>query len=237
VVEDEMEYIALITGANRGIGHEICRQLAEQDCYVLLSGRDRDATNNAANGLIAQGLHVEAIQLDVVNPDHLDHVVSYIETQFKRLDILVNNAAVYLDEGKSIFDVSIDSFLHTLETNLLGPLRLTQRLIPLIKRSKAGRIVNVSSGMGALHDMGGREAAYRVSKAGLNALTRIMASELQHTQIKVNAVCPGWVRTDMGGNSAPRDVEAGAHGIVWAATLPDDGPTGSFFRDGELLKW
>jgi NAD(P)-dependent dehydrogenase (short-subunit alcohol dehydrogenase family) len=232
-----MERIALVTGANRGIGFEVSRQLAEQNTIVLLSGRDHKSTKQAVKDLIEEGLNVEAIELDVADPDQIDHAVNYIEAKFERLDVLVNNAAVYLDEGKSIFDLSVEVFQDTLEINLIGPLRLTQGLIPLLKRSEAGRIVNVSSGMGALSDMGGREAAYRVSKTGLNALTRIMASELIGTRIKVNAICPGWVRTDMGGGSATRSVEEGARGIVWAATLPEDGPTGGFFRDGMSLAW
>lgn len=232
-----MDRIALVTGANRGIGFEVSRQLAEQGITVLLSGRDHDATNQAANDLISEGLKVEPIQLDVADPNQIDLAFNTIEARFERLDILVNNAAVYLDEGKSVFDLSTKAFQATLDINLIGPLWLTQRLVPLLKRSKGGRIVNVSSGMGALTDMGGREAAYRVSKTGLNALTRIMASELRGTGIKVNAICPGWVRTDMGGSSAPRSVEEGARGIIWAATLSENGPTGGFFRDGKSLEW
>lgn len=232
-----METIVLVTGANRGIGLEVGRQLAEQGALVLLSGRNLEATNLAAAAIAKEGYLVEALQLDVTQPKQIDLAASELETRFGKLDILVNNAAVYLDEGSSIFEVSSGTFQDTLATNLVGPLILTRRMLPLLKRSQAGRIVNVSSGMGALHDMRGREAAYRVSKTGLNALTRIMASELQASGIKVNAICPGWVRTDMGGSNAPRNVVQGARGIVWAATLPADGPTGGFFRDGEALDW
>ncbi len=232
-----METIVLVTGANRGIGLEVGRQLAEQGALVLLSGRNLEATNLAAAAIAKEGYLVEALQLDVTQPKQIDLAASELETRFGKLDILVNNAAVYLDEGSSIFEVSSGTFQDTLATNLVGPLILTRRMLPLLKRSQAGRIVNVSSGMGALHDMRGGEAAYRVSKTGLNALTRIMASELQASGIKVNAICPGWVRTDMGGSNAPRNVVQGALGIVWAATLPADGPTGGFFRDGEALDW
>lgn len=232
-----METIVLVTGANRGIGLEVGRQLAEQGALVLLSGRNLEATNLAAAAIAKEGYLVEALQLDVTQPKQIDLAASELETRFGKLDILVNNAAVYLDEGSSIFEVSSGTFQDTLATNLVGPLILTRRMLPLLKRSQAGRIVNVSSGMGALHDMRGREAAYRVSKTGLNTLTRIMASELQASGIKVNAICPGWVRTDMGGSNAPRNVVQGARGIVWAATLPADGPTGGFFRDGEALDW
>jgi NAD(P)-dependent dehydrogenase (short-subunit alcohol dehydrogenase family) len=232
-----MGRIALVTGANRGIGFEVSRQLAEQGIIVLLSGRDLKSIEQATKDLREEGLNVEAIQLDPANPDQIAHAVSSIEAQFERLDILINNAAVSLDDGKSVFDLTIEVFQATLEINLIGPLRLTQRVIPLLKRSEGGRIVNVSSGMGALTNMGGREAAYRISKTALNALTRIMAHELRGSGIKVNAICPGWVRTDMGGSSAPRSVEEGARGIVWAATLPEDGPTGGFYRDGKSLDW
>lgn len=232
-----MDRIALVTGANRGIGFEVSRQLAKQGITVLLSGRDLKSIEQAAKDLREEGLNVEAIQLDLADPDQIERAVRHIEAHFERLDILVNNAAVYLDEGKSVFDLTVEAFQRTLEINLIGPLRLIQCSIPLLKRSKGGRIVNVSSGMGALADMGGREAAYRISKTGLNALTRIMAGELRGSEIKVNAICPGWVRTDMGGSSAPRSVEEGARWIIWAATLPEDGPTGGFYRDGELLEW
>lgn len=229
--------IALVTGANRGIGREVSRQLAKQGIFILLSGRDLSSTQQAADGLLAGGYQTEALQLDVTQTDHIERTFNTIETRFGRLDILINNGAVSLDESNSVFEVPIETFKSTLDINLIGPLQLTQKLIPLLKRSLNGRIVNVSSGMGALTDMGGGDAAYRVSKTGLNALTRIMAHELRGTQVKVNAVCPGWVRTDMGSKNASRSVEQGARGIVWAATLPDDGPSGGFFRDGEALDW
>jgi NAD(P)-dependent dehydrogenase (short-subunit alcohol dehydrogenase family) len=232
-----MQRIALVTGANRGIGLEVARQLAQQNHSVLMGGRDVGATQLAASSLVEQGLPVEAVELDVTDHDHMRKLAQNIEERYGKLDVLINNAAVYLDEGKSVFKLSIDAFQRTLDTNLIGPLALTQHLLPLLKRSEAARIVNVSSGMGALHDMGGREAAYRISKTGLNALTIIMANELRREGIKVNAVCPGWVRTEMGGRSASRSVEEGARGVVWAATLPEGGPSGGFFRDGESLDW
>jgi NAD(P)-dependent dehydrogenase (short-subunit alcohol dehydrogenase family) len=229
--------VALVTGANRGIGKEVSRQLAGQGIYVLLSGRNLVAAQQAAGQFLREGLQVEALQLDVTRPDQVERAGKTIQARFGRLNILINNAAVSLDEGLGVFDLPLEVFNRTLDVNLIGPLQLTQRLIPLLKNSASGRIVNVSSGMGALHGMCGGNAAYRVSKTGLNALTRITASELFDAAIKVNAVCPGWVRTDMGGSAATRGVEEGARGIVWAATLPDDGPTGGFFRDGKEIAW
>jgi NAD(P)-dependent dehydrogenase (short-subunit alcohol dehydrogenase family) len=232
-----MEQIALVTGANRGIGFEVSRQLAKRGIITILSGRDLEATQNAAKQLSSDGLITEALELDVSDDDQIELAAAFIKAKFEKLDILVNNGAVYLDEGRSIFNLPIDAFRTTLDINLVGPFKLSQTLIPLLRRSPAARIVNVSSGMGALNDMGGRDAAYRISKAALNALTRIIANELRGTPAKVNAVCPGWVRTEMGGSGASRSVVEGAEGIVWAATLPDDGPTGGFYRDGRELDW
>jgi len=229
--------IALVAGANRGIGKEVCRQLARQGIFVLLAGRNLDAIEQAAGEFLAEGLKVGPLQLDVTQIMQAERAAGTALKRFGRLDILINNAAVALDGDRGVFNLPIETFQTTLDVNLTGPLRLTQQFIPLLNRSKKGRIVNVSSGMGALHDMAGGDAAYRISKAALNALTRIVAQELSGTAIKVNAVCPGWVRTGMGGSRASRGVEDGARGIVWAATLPDDGPTGDFFRDGKPLAW
>jgi NAD(P)-dependent dehydrogenase (short-subunit alcohol dehydrogenase family) len=153
-----------------------------------------------------------------------------------RLDILVNNAAILYDTWQHGVDADLDQVHEAFETNLLGAWRVTQAVLPLLRASPAGRIVNVSSGAGALHDMGGGTPAYRTSMAALNALTRILAAELRGDGILVNAICPGWVATDMGG-AGGRPVADGAAGIVWAATLPEDGPTGGFFRDGRPLAW
>jgi NAD(P)-dependent dehydrogenase (short-subunit alcohol dehydrogenase family) len=150
--------------------------------------------------------------------------------------VLVNNAAILYDTWQRGVDADLDQVREAFETNLLGAWRVTQACLPLLRRSSAARIVNVSSGAGALHDMGGGTPAYRTSKAALNALTRILAAELRGERILVNAVCPGWVATDMGG-AGGRPVQQGAAGIVWAATLPDDGPTGGFFRDQRPIAW
>ena len=231
-----MSKIALVTGGNRGIGYEVCRQLAERGLHVLLGSRDR-AKGDAAVASLRDGGRVTALELDVVDSEQISAVSTFIREEYGRLDVLVNNAGVYLDAGESVFDVAMDTFRHTMAVNFYGPLRLCREFVPLMGRNGYGRVVNVSSGYGSISQMGGRTAAYRVSKAALNALTRIIAGEARGNNIKVNAVCPGWVRTDMGGRGAPRPVAKGAETIVWAATLPDDGPTDGFFRDKRPLAW
>lgn len=232
-----MAQIALVTGGNRGIGYEVCRQLADEGFQVLLTGRSLNRGEEAAAALRSQGLRVEYLRLDVTDRDAIGEAASSVRDRFGRLDVLVNNAAVYLDEGVSVFDVSLDTLRLTMETNFYGPLQLCRVFIPLMQRQRYGRVVNVSSGGGALTGMSGRTAAYKISKTALNALTRILADEVSEYDIKVNAVCPGWVNTDMGGPAAPRSVQQAADTIVWLATLPADGPSGGFFRDRKPIDW
>jgi NAD(P)-dependent dehydrogenase (short-subunit alcohol dehydrogenase family) len=175
--------------------------------------------------------------LDVGNPAEIEQVKTWVIQEFGRLDGLINNAAVYPDAGQGLVDLPMEVFLHTFEINTFGPLILCQAFIPLMKKQNYGRIVNISSGMGAISTMGGYTGAYRASKAALNAITRILASEVHRYNIKVNAMCPGWVRSDMGGRGAPRSLEQGADTAVWLATLPDDGPTNGFFRDRYPIAW
>lgn len=236
-----MKKIAVVTGANRGLGFETCRQLAKQGIVVILTSRDEAKGKAAAEKLQAEGLDVKFHPLDVTSPDSIEHLAQFIRNEFGRLDILVNNAAIALDfvappEG-SIFNSKIETLQKTIETNTYAPLLLCQALIPLMKVNNYGRVVNVSSGAGQLEDMQTGYPAYRISKTALNAVTRIFANELKETNILVNAVCPGWVRTDMGGANAPRSLEEGADTIVWLATLPDDAPTGGFFRDRKPIPW
>jgi NAD(P)-dependent dehydrogenase (short-subunit alcohol dehydrogenase family) len=222
--------VALVTGANRGIGLEVCRQLARLGFTVLLGARDAARGARASRQL--GGGPISSIVLDVADDESVRAAAAGIE----RLDVLVNNAAILYDTWQRGIDADLDQVHEALETNLLGAWRVTQAVLPLLRESPAGRIVNVSSGAGALHDMGGGTPAYRTSKAALNALTRILAAELRGDGILVNAVCPGWVATDMGG-AGGRPVADGAAGIVWAATLPEDGPTSGFFRDGRPIAW
>ncbi len=236
--------IAVVTGANRGLGLETARQLAKCDIRVIMTCRNPSRGEAAMEKLLAEGLDILFQPLDVTTESSVAELGAYIHSRCGRVDILVNNAGVSLDGhgteeagGASVFNASLETLSATLKTNLYGPLLLAQELVPLMKQQHYGRIVNVSSGMGQLSDMEGKSPAYRISKTALNALTRILAAETRGFNILVNSVCPGWVRTDMGGPSAERTVEQGASGIVWAATLPDDGPSGGFFRDGQPIAW
>ncbi len=226
--------VALVSGANRGIGREIVRQLAEKGITTILGSRDEEKGRTAAEGMNG---NVVVKRLDVIDGDSVDRLASFVEDEFGRLDILVNNAGIANDSGQRGVDADLGSVREALEANLFGAWRLCEAFVPLMQRNGYGRIVNVSSGMGALNDMGGGSPAYRVSKTALNALTRILASELRGSGIFVNSVSPGWVRTDMGGNDASRSVEEGADTPIWAATLPDNGPTGGFFRDRRPVSW
>jgi NAD(P)-dependent dehydrogenase (short-subunit alcohol dehydrogenase family) len=230
VAQDDRR-VAVVTGANRGIGLEVVRQLAADGFLAILGSRDLSKGVAAA-----EGLDVEPRQLDVADPDSVTTFAAELERDHGRVDVLVNNAAIAYDTWESGADADLDVVREALETNLLGAWRVAQALLPLLRRSPSARIVNVSSGGGALTDMGGGTPAYRVSKTALNALTRILAAELRGAGILVNSVCPGWVATDMGGPGG-RPVADGAASVMWAVRLPDDGPTGGFFRDGRRIDW
>jgi NAD(P)-dependent dehydrogenase (short-subunit alcohol dehydrogenase family) len=234
---DKSTRIALVTGANRGIGLEVCRQLASRGFRVFLSARD-DAKARAAAGKLEKVGKVEPLLLDVANAESIQLAAAEVKKRYGYLNVLINNAGINYDTWQTAEKADIDRTVReTITTNLLGPWRMCQAFLPLLRQSGAGRIVNVSSESGSLANMGAGPPAYQVTKAGLNALTRTLAGELRGARILVNAVCPGWVATDMGGAGAPRSVSEGAAGIVWAATLPDNGPTGGFFRDGKPLPW
>jgi NAD(P)-dependent dehydrogenase (short-subunit alcohol dehydrogenase family) len=225
--------VALISGANRGIGLEIARQLAAQGLTVVVGGREEAAARAAAAGIDGDA---RPRQLDITDQASVDRCVAGIDEELGRLDVLVNNAGIG-SFGIAGSDADVEAARPTIEVNLFGSWRLSVACIPLMRRTGGGRIVNVSSGMGQLSDMGGGSAPYRLSKAALNALTRILAAELATDGILVNSACPGWVRTDMGTSAAPRSVQEGADTPVWLATLPDDGPTGGFFRNREPIPW
>jgi NAD(P)-dependent dehydrogenase (short-subunit alcohol dehydrogenase family) len=234
---DYSESVALVTGANRGIGLEVVRQLARLGFTVILGSRDERKGEEAAAELTRDGLKVLAVRLDVTDDSSVEELRRWVEERFGRLDVLVNNAAILYDTWQRAENADFDTVREAFETNTLGAWRVSKAFIPLLRAGVSGRVVNVSSESGSLASMGGGTPAYSVSKAALNALTRMLADELRRERILVNSVCPGWVATEMGGPNAPRTPAEGAAGIVWAATLPDDGPTGGFFRDGEPLPW
>jgi NAD(P)-dependent dehydrogenase (short-subunit alcohol dehydrogenase family) len=228
--------LALVTGANRGIGREVCRQLAAHGFTVLLGSRELSKGRLAVAQLGAKSGAIEAMSLDVTSPQSVEQLRDSVAARFGVLDVLVNNAAILYDTWQQARSADLAVVQQALDTNLLGAWRVAMAFIPLLQRSAHGRIVNVSSEAGSLAGMGGGTPAYRVSKAALNALTRMLADELRRDRVLVNSVCPGWVATDMGGTGG-RPVAEGAASVVWAALLPDDGPTGGFFRDGRPLPW
>jgi NAD(P)-dependent dehydrogenase (short-subunit alcohol dehydrogenase family) len=237
-----MGRIALVTGGNRGLGLETARQLARRGYRVVLAARDLEKAELAAEMLRGEQLDVVPLQLDVASDESCAHV-----SRLGTVDVLVNNAAIMAESDENplaagvlsrrALDVSPDVLREAFETNTLGAYRLMQALAPGMRDRGYGRIVNVSSGLGQLNEMQGGYPAYRLSKAGLNALTRIFASELRDTGVLVNSVCPGWAKTDMGGSQAQLEPEQAVATIVWAATLPDDGPTGGFFRLQQPIPW
>jgi NAD(P)-dependent dehydrogenase (short-subunit alcohol dehydrogenase family) len=235
-----MKRVAVVTGANRGLGFETAKELAQKDYTVVLTARDAEKGKSAAEKLRAQKFDAHFHPLDVTVPQSIKTFRTWIEKEFGRLDVLVNNAGIMLDgdeENTSAFAESTDLIRRTMETNVYGPYQLCQQLIPLMEKNGYGRVVNLSSGMGQLSEMNGNYPAYRISKTAINAVTRIFADETQGKNILVNSVCPGWVKTDMGGPGAERSLPEGADTIVWLATLPDGSPTGGFFRDRNPISW
>lgn len=231
-----MSTVALVTGANRGIGLEVCRQLGERGFVVVLTARDEAKGRAAAAPLRRAGVDVHVQRLDVADDQSVRAAAGAVARSIGRLDVLVNNAGILYDTWQRAADADLEVVRRAFETNTLGAWRVTQAFLPLLRQSKHGRIVNVSSGAGALASLDGETPAYALSKAALNALTLMLAAELKPAGILVNAVCPGWVATDMGG-AGGRPVAEGAAGVVWAATLPDGGPTGGSFRDGRPVPW
>jgi NAD(P)-dependent dehydrogenase (short-subunit alcohol dehydrogenase family) len=226
--------VALVTGANRGIGLEVCRQLAALGCRVIVTARDASKAEKAATSLDGD---VDAATLDVSDERSVASAAADIARRFGRVDILVNNAAILVGESSSVLDLPLDAFQRTFATNVLGPIAVSRAFVPGMLSRRFGRVVNVSSQAGQLASMRTYAPAYSISKTALNAFTRQLAAATKGKGVLVNSACPGWVRTDMGGRSAPRSVEQGADTIVWLATLPANGPTGSFFSDRNVIDW
>jgi NAD(P)-dependent dehydrogenase (short-subunit alcohol dehydrogenase family) len=223
--------ISLVTGGNRGIGREVCRQLAASGHTVILTARSAQAAAAAARQVTA-----DPLPLDVTDPESVAAAVRQVQARYGHLDVLVNNAAISYDTWQRAATADLAVVREAAETNLYGPWLMVQEFLPLLRRSERPRIVNVSSEAASFGEMDGGTPAYTASKVALNALTRMLAADLRGDKILVNAVCPGWVATDMGGPGG-RPVTDGAASVVWAALLPDSGPTGGFFRDGRPLPW
>lgn len=244
-MQKPLKRVALITGANRGIGFEIARQLALKKMTVLMGARHDESGIEARDRLADQGMDVHFIRIDVTDPTTIEAALGRIKDEFGRLDVLVNNAGILIDSETPLLKLSAALFQNTLDTNALGPLLLSQACVPVMKANHYGRIVNMSSTLGSLTDIANPDSsyaqvqspAYRLSKTLLNGITVLLAKELRGTNILINSACPGWVHTDMGGDQAPLSPEQGAATPVWLATLPDDGPTGGFFREQQPIPW
>jgi NAD(P)-dependent dehydrogenase (short-subunit alcohol dehydrogenase family) len=228
--------VAVVTGANRGIGREVVRRLAAEGWIAVLGSRDPTRGALAAGELGGERAGVVACPLDVVSEESVAAAAAWVEAEVGRCDALVNNAAIDYDTDARATTADLARVRRAMETNLFGAWRTALAFLPLLRRSAHPRLVNVSSGGGSLATMGAGTPAYSVSKAALNALTRVLAAELRADRVLVNSVCPGWVATDMGGPGG-RPVSQGAESVMWAVLLGDDGPTGGFFRDGRPVEW
>ena len=229
--------IAAVTGGNRGIGFQICRDIANKDLKVLLTARNSEKGAESAKILQDEGLDVTFYELDVSSAESIDNFVSRVKKEFSRIDVLVNNAAIIPDARSSGLSVEIQELQVSLETNVYGIIQLSQKIIQLMIKNNYGRIINLSSGMGQFADMGSGYLAYRISKTAVNTITKVLANETDSYNIQINSVDPGWVKTEMGGAGASLSAEEGADTIVWLSTRPDNSPTGMFYKKREIISW
>ena len=233
--------VVLVSGGNRGMGLATCIALAERGFHVLLGCRDLSAGQQVVAEFEHQNLSLEAVKLDVTSQTDVDVLAGLLREHYRGIDVLVNNAGVFIDavlgQPASILDADAKLIAQTFEANTIGPIRLTNAVLPIMREAGYGRIINISSGMGQLSDMGGDYPGYRISKTALNAATKIFAVELEGSGIAVNAVSPGWVATDMGGENAERTLEQGIETAIWLATEADISLSGGFYRDKELIDW
>lgn len=246
-MDRDIQRVAIVTGANRGLGREIARRLAGEGVTVALAGRDRGRLEDVERTITGSDptARVFPVVLDVRDRSAIGRAVAEVLDRCGRVDILVNNAGILIDGQEGIASVPADVVEQTFETNVFGPMVLSQAVLPPMRAQRYGRIVNMSSSLGSLHEIGDAGSpydevdspAYRFSKGALNVLTALLARETRGYNVLVNAACPGWVRTDMGTERAPLSVEEGADTPVWLATLADDGPTGGFFRERTRQPW
>ncbi len=240
----DVKRVAIVTGANRGLGFAASEELGSRGYKVILTARHTSQGREKTEELKGKGLDVSFYHLDVNDPISVGSLYEYVLNDFGRCDVLINNAGVLIDKvdyvGEDLFEHlrhDKNNIAQTLDTNIIGPYLLCEAFGPIMRKQRYGRIVNISSSMGQLSEMQEGFAAYRISKAGLNAVTRIFAAVYRGHNVLVNSICPGWVKTDMGGPNAQREIEEGIDGIIWAATLPEGGPTGGFFRDKHPIPW
>jgi NAD(P)-dependent dehydrogenase (short-subunit alcohol dehydrogenase family) len=229
--------VALVTGGNRGIGYELVRQLELKGFKVILASRDPEMGHKAAQKLKESNLDVSFVVMDVDNQESISQAANKVNERYGRLDVLINNSGVYLEENKKLVAMDPSILERTMKTNFFGAYHVIRSFIPLMEKRGYGRIINVSSEYGAMSDMTyPGVGAYKLSKFALNGLTRLVAAEIS-SDIKINAVDPGWVSSDMGGPSAPRTPKRAAESILWLATIGPEGPNGGFFRDGKQIDW
>jgi NAD(P)-dependent dehydrogenase (short-subunit alcohol dehydrogenase family) len=227
----------LITGANRGIGLQTAKEFAARGYRVFLGVRETGAAANALGSIRAAGPPPELLQIDVSQSASIASAAEDLGQRIERLDVLINNAGIYPDKNHTILDVSRALLVETFETNTFGPIEVVQAMLPLLQKSAAARVINVSSGYGQLGGLSADVPSYCLSKLALNGVTLMLADKFRDDGIAVNSVCPGWVRTDMGGSNATRSIEEGAAGIVWLAADAPHYLTGKFFRDGKEIEW